>query len=103
MTYLSFFMLIASVSVALVTQSWPAAVVALTSIANAAFEQWHYNESGKDDVQNERITELDTKFRSLRADFQQLVSLHTDILKQSEEVRRIIQQHNLKQTFGPKV
>ena len=108
MKYLSVILLIVSCTVVLGVsiagfQSWPAAQVALAAIANFAFEQWHMNQLTRTNDQDKKISDLTHDIDILRAVVQTMIDANHDIVKQADEVKKIVQQHNLKQMFGPKV
>lgn len=103
MPFLIFVIMVSTMSIALATKSWPATIIALATIASYAFERFWEIKADKKTEQDIRIADLDIKFESLKSEYRNLVSVHMEIVKQSEDVKKIVQQHNLKQMFGPKV
>lgn len=97
------YILVVAVTVALIFQTWAPAIVAIAAILNYAFEQWWLNKNDGVKSQDDRIGELDKRFNSLVQEYRNLQFDHVEIKKQSEDVKKIVQQHNLKQMFGPKV
>ncbi len=84
------------ISLLITTFAWPITVLLLGGML---YE--FYAEKGTD--QDERINELAIKFDILSQEYESLKAMHSEIVKQAEDVKKIVQAHNLKQMFGPKV
>lgn len=82
---------------------WPLVVFAIASMAYLAYDDLLTYKREKTTDQDALIAKLSTKFYALEQEFSEMAVANKEVLKQSEDVKKIVQQHNLKQMFGPKV
>lgn len=81
---------------------WPTAAGLMITLLNYGHKRHESNKASKDLEQSNAIAALQEQVAKVSEQVVVIESTNVDVLKQAEEVRKIVQNHNLKEAFAPR-